>query len=62
MIVVPSFAVGQQREQPIITAVFACFVVPIAPHMCGAVNTPRHVPSKNGAHHDAPEEPHRSDS
>jgi len=44
MVVVPTFANGEQGHQPIVAAVFACFVISVPKHMTEGIDRPSDVP------------------
>ena len=33
VVIVPAFAVGEKRKEPIVLTVFACFIVAVTPNM-----------------------------
>jgi hypothetical protein len=57
VIVVPTFAVGQQSDPPIIAAVIACFIVAIAPHVTGRVDQPGRMQDENHTQGNRPDQP-----
>ena len=61
MIVVPTFASGHQRHQPIILAVLFGFVIAIAKHVRQTVDAPSDVPNDDSAQKYAPNQDARSE-
>src|SRR4051812_371275 len=57
VIVVPTFAIRGERNEPIITAVLAGFVIAVTPKMRSRINAPRYVPRIDRAIDDAPKQP-----
>src|ERR1700691_6222639 len=54
MIVVPALAVGHESDQDVVAAVFAGFIVAVAPAMSDGIDRPGRVPVHDGAHENAP--------
>jgi len=59
MVVVPTFAVGQQSEQPIVTTVLTGLVISVTPHVGCRIDRPGDMPSVNGPHNDRPKKERR---
>ena len=60
VVVVPTFAIGQQSEQPVVRAIFAGFVIPLSPNMGGGIDGPSDMPGPDRTHDNAPHEPLRT--
>src|SRR5688572_18452498 len=61
VIVVPAFAVGQQRDPPVIAALVRRLIVAVAPHVAGRIYEPRavqyeHQPNEHPPDHERPTE------
>ena len=57
VVIVPALARGQQRHEPVVPAVFAGVVRPIAEQVRQRIDAPRHVPDKHRADERAPHQP-----
>ena len=54
VVVVPSFTVGCQRNQPVVKTVVGGLVIAISPQMCARIHGPSDVPRVNDACDHAP--------
>ena len=55
MVVVPTFTVTKERDQPIVATLISCFVIAIAEHVGNRIDGPGAVQNKNGSDGDAPD-------